>query len=268
MQLVRRRLAKLAKSELKVAAAAAVVGPEVPFELLEAATGLDEDALLDALQVLLARRILVESRDDPDLFLFPSKVVRDVLTAEIFERRRRRIHERIAQRLEDRAERRPEDVVALAHHWLAAGCGDRALGWLIDYAGPMEEALKTVWKIVTDGDHDLPRRKIEENAFTGVPKELSGLPAPGDPGTEAARKAIMDSIQESCGSTLGGPHRPGQAFGRLHDDASLQEGGHRCCLRSNHERVVNRFPSVSSVEESPSPAGEGLFVRIFETRDS
>ena len=77
-----------------------------------------------------------------------------------------------------------------------------AVGWLIDYAGPMDDALKTVWQIVTDGDHGLSRRKVEEGALTGVPNEVGGLPAAGDPAIEEARKAIMDCIQKSCGATL------------------------------------------------------------------
>ena len=36
----------------------------------------------------------------------------------------------------------------------------------------------------------------------GVPTEVGGLPDSGDPATEAARRAIMDSIQSSCRVTL------------------------------------------------------------------
>jgi hypothetical protein len=35
-----------------------------------------------------------------------------------------------------------------------------------------------------------------------VPTEIGGLPDSGDPATEAARSAIMDSIQSSCRVTL------------------------------------------------------------------
>lgn len=128
---VRRRLQKLGEEERKVAAAAAVIGPFVPFDLLAAATGLAEDALLDHLQVLLARRILVESREDPDLFLFPSKIARDVLFRDQMDRRRRRAHERVAEALAARVERRPEDAVALAHHLLQAGKKEAALPHLL-----------------------------------------------------------------------------------------------------------------------------------------
>lgn len=76
-----------------------------------------------------------------------------------------------------------------------------SVGWLVDYAGSLEEALKVTWKIVTDGDHGLTMRKVEEGALKDVPKEISGL-APGDAATEAARKAILQNVLSSCGTTI------------------------------------------------------------------
>lgn len=77
-----------------------------------------------------------------------------------------------------------------------------AVGWLIDYAGPMEESLKTAWKIATEGDHGIKERKVDENPLSGVPTELGGLKPSDDPAIEGARKAILDNIQASCGATL------------------------------------------------------------------
>ena len=77
-----------------------------------------------------------------------------------------------------------------------------AVGWLIDYAGPREEALKKAWSIATGGDHGLRRRALETGAMEGVPTEIGGLPDSGDPATEAARRAIMNCIQSSCHVTL------------------------------------------------------------------
>jgi enoyl-CoA hydratase/carnithine racemase len=77
-----------------------------------------------------------------------------------------------------------------------------AVGWLIDYAGSLEETLTTAWRIATDGDHGLSRRSLEEGSLEGLPTEIGGLPDAGDPGIEAARKAIMVSVQRSCHATL------------------------------------------------------------------
>jgi enoyl-CoA hydratase/carnithine racemase len=76
-----------------------------------------------------------------------------------------------------------------------------AVGWLVDYAGSLDEGLQMAWKIAVGGDHGLAVRKVEEGALAGVPKEISGL-SPGDASTEAARKAILDSVLSSCGSAL------------------------------------------------------------------
>jgi enoyl-CoA hydratase/carnithine racemase len=76
-----------------------------------------------------------------------------------------------------------------------------AVGWLIDYAGPMDEALEVAWKIATEGEAGVSRRTLQDGALKGIPTD-AGLADSGDPATEAARKAIMDSIQGSCGTSL------------------------------------------------------------------
>ena len=81
---------------------------------------------------------------------------------------------------------------------VAAG---ETVGWLVDYAAPMEEALQTVWKIVTEGDHGLQRRRIEEGVLKGIPLDVP-LSDPDSPETEAARKAIIETVQNSCGVVL------------------------------------------------------------------
>jgi len=76
-----------------------------------------------------------------------------------------------------------------------------AVGWLVDYAGSLEDALKVTWKIASGEDHGLTLRKVEEGALKNVPKEISGL-TPGDAATEEARKAIMQTVLNSCESTI------------------------------------------------------------------
>jgi enoyl-CoA hydratase/carnithine racemase len=77
-----------------------------------------------------------------------------------------------------------------------------ATGWLIDSAGPIDAALRTAWKAATDGDHGIKRRKVESGPLTGIPTDAPGLGEPDSPATEAARRAIMDNIQKSCGAPL------------------------------------------------------------------
>ncbi|MCK5058785.1 MAG: hypothetical protein KAT34_19205 [Candidatus Aminicenantes bacterium] len=77
-----------------------------------------------------------------------------------------------------------------------------AVGWLVDYAGSLEDALQQVWKIVSGGDHGLSIRKVDEGALKGLPGEMSGIVTPGDKNLEAARQAIFKTIRASCGSSL------------------------------------------------------------------
>ena len=77
-----------------------------------------------------------------------------------------------------------------------------AAGWLIDFAGPLEDSLQTAWKLATGGDHGLSLRAVNEKAMEGVPSEVSGLPAADSPDHEAARAAIMKCIQDACGVPL------------------------------------------------------------------
>lgn len=77
-----------------------------------------------------------------------------------------------------------------------------AVGWLIDYAGPMQEALVTTWRLVSGKAAGLSMRKLDESALEGIPADAD-VPAADSPATEAARQAIMASIRNSCGVRLG-----------------------------------------------------------------
>jgi enoyl-CoA hydratase/carnithine racemase len=66
-----------------------------------------------------------------------------------------------------------------------------AVGWLIDYSGPMEDALKTAWQLASGGDHGIPERSIETGVLDGVPANVSDLPPADSEGSEIARRAIV-----------------------------------------------------------------------------
>jgi enoyl-CoA hydratase/carnithine racemase len=90
-------------------------------------------------------------------------------------------------------------LIELLMSGAAVKAGDTT-GWLADYTGPVDDALKMVAKIVTGGDHGLPARKLETGALSGIPKD-TGLPATDNPAVEAARKAILDNVVASCSAT-------------------------------------------------------------------
>lgn len=110
---------------------ACLVGQELDFDLLLAASGESEDSLIDAIQDLLARRILVEVYERPDHFRFVQDRARLALAARLEPEVARRAHLDIARALELVAER---DAVALAHHYDAAGELERASRYLLPAA--------------------------------------------------------------------------------------------------------------------------------------
>lgn len=75
------------------------------------------------------------------------------------------------------------------------------VGWLTDYAGPIEEVIRMAAKLLTGKAPELPRRKIKEESIADIPIEIRNLP-PADSLTESARVAIMKSIQASCKCSL------------------------------------------------------------------
>ncbi len=78
-----------------------------------------------------------------------------------------------------------------------------AVGWLIDYSGPMNEMLATAWALASGGEHGLRTRTVNEKALAGLPDGVSDLPPAGSPATDAARKAILDCVRASCSASLG-----------------------------------------------------------------
>jgi len=90
-------------------------------------------------------------------------------------------------------------------HLLLSGrpvkAGD-AVGWMIDYSGSMEDALKTAWQLASGGDHGITERSLETGVLDGVPGDVSDLPPADSEGSEIARGAIMACVQDACGSTL------------------------------------------------------------------
>jgi len=76
-----------------------------------------------------------------------------------------------------------------------------AVGWIIDYAGSHDEALQIAWKIATGKDHGLAKRDVKEKQLDEISFDIK-LQSPGNPGMEAARRAIIESIKNSCGADL------------------------------------------------------------------
>lgn len=114
------RLARLSPTAREALAAGAVLGDGFDFERVCRVAGLGEDPALRAVDELLARHVLRESRGG---YVFGHDKIREVAYAEAGDARRRLHHRRALDVLEARRSASGE----LAHHALAAGLVERAL---------------------------------------------------------------------------------------------------------------------------------------------
>jgi DNA polymerase III delta prime subunit len=121
--IVRRRVARLPGSAQSVLQLAAVIGREFTLDVLSAVTRMDEDALIEILDAALRSGILAEPNTANRSLRFAHALVRDTLYHDISRLRRTGLHARVGAALE---QVRPDDAVALAHHFDAAQAPDAA----------------------------------------------------------------------------------------------------------------------------------------------
>lgn len=78
----------------------------------------------------------------------------------------------------------------------------KATGWLVDYAGGMNDVLAAAWATATGSATGVAKRPFEAGAMTSVPTDVPGLSGAGSAATTGARKAIVDTVVASCGAPL------------------------------------------------------------------
>lgn len=123
------RLDRLPAAEKRLLQAAAVIGTEVPFSLLQAIAEFPDDTLHSCLTHLQAAEFLHQVRLFPELtYAFTHTLTHEVAYGSLLHERRRLLHERIVVALEDLAgDRLNEQVERLAHHALCGEMWDKAL---------------------------------------------------------------------------------------------------------------------------------------------
>jgi eukaryotic-like serine/threonine-protein kinase len=129
---LRARLAPLSPDARLVLGSAAVVGAVIDIDVLRAACReMPDSSFLDAVDELLAARLLFEVGTKPDLE-FAHDLVRDLAYTEVSSSRRHIMHGRVGEVLEDRLARgfasTPE---TLALHFSAAGTREKACRYLV-----------------------------------------------------------------------------------------------------------------------------------------
>jgi enoyl-CoA hydratase/carnithine racemase/3-hydroxyacyl-CoA dehydrogenase len=97
---------------------------------------------------------------------------------------------------------------ATAEHWpmllgmLLEGRSERAtetVGWLVDYAGTLDDVLQIAWRVASGAEHGIRRRAVVEDAL-----DMMSVDVPYLEGTVSheARRAILDTVRAACGATL------------------------------------------------------------------
>ncbi len=124
------RIDRLPAEEKQLLQAAAVIGTEVPFPLLQAIAELPEAALYRGLAHLQAAEFLYETRLFPErAYTFKHALTQQVAYQSLLTSTRQRYHQQLAQALEARPETVETQPERLAHHYTEAGLAAQAVGY-------------------------------------------------------------------------------------------------------------------------------------------
>ena len=125
------RIDRLPLEEKRLLQTAAVIGTEVPLELLQAIAEVPDEVLRVGLAHVQAAEFLYETRLFPDLeYTFKHALTHEVAYGSLLQERRRALHARIVESLEGLAgERVAEQVERLAHHAMRGEVWDKALAY-------------------------------------------------------------------------------------------------------------------------------------------
>ncbi len=183
------RALEVGEEEERILAVAAVVGPEVPFELLLRASGEDEERLAETVDRLVGRGFLLERPGER--LLFSSDRVRGELYGRLTESRRRLLHRRVGEALEATGVADPATIYALAHHFYLGRVDDRSLRYgraaagiaaaahsPLDARRHLERALESFRRLTPDdwaGETELVLELAEQTDFAGELEEAETL---------------------------------------------------------------------------------------------
>jgi AAA ATPase domain len=118
---LRRRLSRLPLPAVAVLRLATTVGQEADVEVLVDAADTDEDGVIAGLEAGVIAGLLTEPA--PGRVRFVHALVRDTVYADLTQLRRTRMHARVGAAIR---RLHPDDVPALAHHYLRAASADTA----------------------------------------------------------------------------------------------------------------------------------------------
>ncbi|MBI2571322.1 MAG: protein kinase [Candidatus Schekmanbacteria bacterium] len=129
---VQRRVMRVSEPAREILQRAAVLGPELDFELLLAVAECSEDELMNRLDELLDSSLLQEVSGKEEVYRFTHAKVREVAYESLAPRRRRRAHRRAAEALVGREARDPGFRAVVARHFALSGMPSEAIAWLVE----------------------------------------------------------------------------------------------------------------------------------------
>jgi tetratricopeptide (TPR) repeat protein len=158
------RIERLSEEAREVLRAAALIGKEFEFDILLRAGGKEEEGLLDLIDEFIKKRIVCESARQGDWFHFYHDLLRQVVQQGWMERRKRRLHGKIAEALlAHYAGESEAHCERIAEHYYQAGMLSQALPYL-------QTALAKAVRGYDHGAGLLLANRIEE-ALTDLPDE-------------------------------------------------------------------------------------------------
>ena len=125
------RIDRLAAEDKQLLQAAAMIGKDVPYALLQAIVEVPEEALRQHLGTLQAAEFVYEKSLFPDLeYTFKHALTHEVAYGSVLQERRKALHAQIMASIERLyADRLAEQIERLAHHALRGEVWDEALGY-------------------------------------------------------------------------------------------------------------------------------------------
>ncbi len=132
------RLERLDRQAVAVLSAASVMGRSIDVKSLAAVAGVDEEAVLSALEASISAQLLEEEDRTSGRYRFRHALTREAIYEDLVVPRRQQLHGRVAEVLASRPDR---VAVDLANHLLMAGRYDEAVGMCVTAA---EDAIRAV----------------------------------------------------------------------------------------------------------------------------
>lgn len=202
-EMVERRLSRLGRDANRVLRVAAVMGTEFDLQVVGGACGLDEEALVGAVEEAIGAHLLVDSGSPAASLRFAHALVRDTLYEGLSAARRAVLHRQVAESIEAMHSVTDDRLPTLAHHWSHAPptaettaraihyitrAGDRALALLAhdEAAGHYASGLGLLEET---GAAETDRRRLELLIAGGEAQRRSGDPGYRETLLTAARLA-------------------------------------------------------------------------------